>query len=394
MSYSIFYFHRLAFPSESGQTIQVVRDYGALAELGHMVHLFYRATDALAPAAADRALHRYGVTATDRVHLHHVREGIGGGARLRSAATALVASVRGPVVFATRTLDHAAAALKLQRLFSPRARVVLELHETAIPHMVFREQGRRVRAWISERVERRVFGAVDGIVSTVGSQLALLDQQFPRHAPAVVLPNGVMPDAPARERIPNGTVRLRYAGQLGGWKNTDVMIEALSCLPDKVILEIAGGKAGREEETRRQLELVAARSGVAGRVRYVGVLEPDSVPSFLAKADVLLLPLGENVQSRYFTSPMKLFEYAASGVPMVVTRQPTTESLITDGVQALMVAPNSARDLANGIVRLIAEPALARRLAATAAAWVREYAYPQRARRYEAFLDSLFLAPA
>lgn len=394
MACTIVYFHRLAFPSESGQTIQVVRDYGALAELGHFVHLFYRSPDALALEVVDQALRHYGVTATDRVHLHLVREGSGGGARLRQSVSALVADVGGEVVLVTRTLDHAAAALKVRQLFVPRVRVVLELHETAIPHMVFREQGRRMRAWMSKRVEQRVFAAVDGIVSTVGSQLALLDQQFPGHAPVVVLPNGVWPNAPARERMADGTVHLRYAGQLGGWKNTDVMIEALSHLPDEVILEIAGGKAGREEETRRQLEAVAARSAAAGRVHYVGVLEPDAVPSFLAKADVLLLPLGENVQSRYFTSPMKLFEYAASGVPMVVTRQPTTESLVRHEEHALMVAPNSARALADAVARLIADPAIAERLASNAASWVREYSYPQRARRYEAFLHSLFAASA
>lgn len=390
MPYTIVYYHRLAFPSESGQTIQVVRDYAAMARLGHRVHLFYRAEAPLTTAAIKTALRGYGLSDTDSIVLHLIREGGFGGRRLRRTTEELLRPAPGRVVLVCRTLDHALAALRLRRR-DRRVRVVLELHETAIPRLVYREQGRPVRAWLSAWRERLVFRAVDGLISTVGSQLTMLDELVPQHAPAVVLPNGVMsgtppPPAPGHE----SRVSLRYAGQLGGWKNTDIMLECLPFLPSPVVLEIAGGKAGREAETRARLEQRAAQLGIAGRVSYRGVLLPAEVPAFLAGADVLLLPLGNNVQSRYFTSPMKLFEYAASGVPMVVTRQPTTESLITDGQQALMVAPGSARALAEAVQRLISDREYARRLAASAAGWVRAFSYDKRALRLQSFFDSLY----
>jgi len=87
---------------------------------------------------------------------------------------------------------------------------------------------------------------------------------------------------------------------------------------------------------------------------------------------------------------MKLFEYAASGVPMVVARQPTTLSLVRDGEQALLVSPDSAQELADAVDRLMASPELAARLAARAREWVRQYAYEERARRYQEFLDQVF----
>ncbi len=43
MSYTFIYLHRLHFPSESGQTIQVLRHYHALAVRGETVHIYYRA---------------------------------------------------------------------------------------------------------------------------------------------------------------------------------------------------------------------------------------------------------------------------------------------------------------------------------------------------------------
>ncbi len=389
MSYTIIYYHRLAFPSESGQTIQVVRDYAAMARLGHHVHLFYRAEEPLTTDATETALRGYGLSDTVNIDLHLIREGWSGSRRLRRATEELLRATPDRVVLVCRTLDHALAALRLRRR-NPRIRVVLELHETAIPRLVYREQGRRWRAWLSARRERRVFRAVDGLISTVGSQLTVLDELVPQHAPAVVLPNGVMSGVPLSSAARHENhIRLRYAGQLGGWKNTDIMLECLPFLPLPVVLEIAGGKAGREDETRIWLEQRAMQLGVAGRVLYRGVLPPVEVPAFLAGADILLLPLGDNVQSRYFTSPMKLFEYAASGVPMVVTRQPTTESLIMDGKQALMVVPDSARALAEAVQRLISDRDYARRLAVSAAEWVQSFSYDKRALRLQLFFDSL-----
>jgi len=390
MSYTIIYYHRLSFPSESGQTIQVVRDYAAMAQLGHQVHLFYRAQAPLSAAAIDEALVRYGVSGG--LQLHVVSEGPFGGRRLHQAADALLESIQGRAVIVCRTLDHASRALAL-RSGNSQIRIVLELHETAIPRLVYREQGRRLRAWLSVWRERKIFRAVDGLISTVGSQLTLLDTMFPRHAPAIVLPNGVLPGV-APDRLPagDGKTHLRYAGQLGGWKNTDIMLECLPLLPPSVVLEIAGGKAGRERETRERLEQQAAQLRVPGRVSYFGLLPPTDVPVFLAGADILLLPLGDNIQSRYFTSPMKLFEYAASGVPMVVTRQPTTESLVADGVQAMMVNPGSPPALASAIERLISDRDFSRQLAANASEWVKAFSYDQRARRLQAFFNRLFQA--
>jgi len=294
----------------------------------------------------------------------------------------------------TRTLDHARAALALRdRVGRPAPKVVLELHETAIPHMIYLEQGRPLRALWSRFLEKRTFRALDGIICTVGSQRALLDRLYPNHAPVAILPNGVparLLDLPLSRRENAGpAVHLGYAGQLNAWKNVAVMIEALKYLPPQVVLDMAGGKAGEEARTRATLIEIAEQSGVAGRVNYAGFLPPVKVPEFIAGTDILLLPLGDNAQSRHFTSPMKLFEYAASGVPMVVTRQPTTESLIEDGVQALMAEPGSARSMAGAVEALMAEPALGRRLADNAREWVGQYTYDKRAAQLADFFYSV-----
>jgi glycosyltransferase involved in cell wall biosynthesis len=394
MKFRIIYLHRLEFTG-SGQTLQVLRDYASLLRHGHEVHLFYRAGRPLSGAELDDAVARHGLSPQAGLQFHCIPEGWGGKRRLAQAADALMGASDVPVVLVTRTMDHARLALALRLRTHPRpVRVIIELHEGAFPHMVYQERDRRARAWFSRRGERYVLRQVDGIVATVGSQVTLLDEIFPEHARVTVLPNGV--DLPAfttesgAGRTADGRFHLRYAGQFLAWKNTDILIEALKYLPAPVVLDLAGGKPGAEAQAREAIAVVARRHGVEPRVRYAGFLSPQDVPSFLTQADALLLPLGNNVQSRYFTSPMKLFEYAASGVPMIVARQPTTMSLVRDGEQALLVSPDSAQELAGAVQRLMASPELAAALAARARAWVRRYSYEERARRYQDFLEQVF----
>jgi glycosyltransferase involved in cell wall biosynthesis len=393
MKFRIIYLHRLEFTG-SGQTLQVLRDYASLMRHGHEVHLFYRAGRALSGAELDDAVARHGLSPRTGLQFHCIPEGWGGKRRLYRAADALMGASDVPVVLVTRTMDHARLALALRLRTHPNpVRVIIELHEGAFPHMVYQERNRRARAWFSRRSERYVLRQVDGIVATVGSQIALLDEIFPEHARATVLPNGVdlpaFAGAPGAGKSANGRFHLRYAGQFLAWKNTDILIEALKYLPAPVVLDLAGGKPGAEEQAREAIAAVARRHGVEPRVRYAGFLSPKDVPAFLMQADALLLPLGSNVQSRYFTSPMKLFEYAASGVPMIVARQPTTLSLVRDGEQALLVSPDSAQELADAVKQLMASPGLAAGLAARAREWVRQYSYEERARRYQEFLAEL-----
>ncbi|MDO8346831.1 MAG: glycosyltransferase family 4 protein [Rugosibacter sp.] len=392
---SIVYFHRLQFPSESGQTIQVLRDYHSLANLGYSVHLIYTGPHPMAPEKETTALREYGLEPLPTMHLHYLAEGRNGKKRLAKTVARICAAIeKGSVFLVARTLDHARSALALRRqIRQSRLKVILELHETAIPHLIYREQKRPLRALLSQFLEKNTFRAIDGIVCTVASQLAILDSLYPDHAPAAVLPNGApsqLLNLPLAQRETTSiSVSLGYAGQLNAWKNVGVMIESLKYLPPWVMLYMAGGKRGDEVHTRITLTEIAEKAGVGGRVNYVGFLPPVEVPEFIARMDILLLPLGDNAQSRFFTSPMKLFEYAASGVPMVVTRQPTTESLIEDGVQALMVLPGSAPSMGKAVNTLLANTELSRNLATNARKWVEQYTYPKRAARLAAFLDSI-----
>ena len=395
MKREFIYFHRIHFPSASGQTIQVLRDYYAMSKNVGSVHLLYRSDRTLDRSQLNSFLFDYGAELTPSFSLYCITEGWFGKFRTKQKVRELIKSSKDPVIIITRSLDHAQAAIKIRNTMpSYPIKVILELHETAIPHMVYEEQNRYIKALLSLKQEKHIFIKVDGILCTAPPQLTILNKEFPNHSPAVILPNNFdssfsqfLPKAPVKKK--RDMFHIRYAGQFSMWKNTDIMFEALKYLPENFVIDIAGGKMGLEDFTKDMLSKLGQTHGVNNRINYVGFLSPKQVPSFLAEADCLLLPLGNNVQSRFFTSPIKLFEYAASNVPMVVTRQPTTSSLIEDGVHAIMVKPNSPQDLATAVKYIAENSETGRKLAKNAKKWVSQYSTHSRAEKYKKFLEML-----
>ena len=68
--------------------------------------------------------------------------------------------------------------------------------------------------------------------------------------------------------------------------------------------------------------------------------------------------------------------------------------MLVDGENAILVPPGDPRALADGIRRVIADPALARRLAARAFADAGQYSWARRAERLEAVLTHATARPA
>jgi glycosyltransferase involved in cell wall biosynthesis len=105
------------------------------------------------------------------------------------------------------------------------------------------------------------------------------------------------------------------------------------------------------------------------------------VPELLRDADVALLPLAEGIVARCFTSPLKLFDYLAAGLPIVAVDYPTIREILRDGENCLLVAPNDPAALATAIRRLLADRVLASRLGQQARLDAADYTWDRRAER-------------
>ncbi len=86
-----------------------------------------------------------------------------------------------------------------------------------------------------------------------------------------------------------------------------------------------------------------------------------------------------------FTSPIKLFEYMASGRPIVATSIPSVSEILEDGVNAVLVPSDSAEALKTGINRALRDPELSERISRRAAEDVRSYTWEERAKKLLGF---------
>lgn len=111
-----------------------------------------------------------------------------------------------------------------------------------------------------------------------------------------------------------------YTGHLYGWKGAEVLAEAARLLPE-VSFYFLGGKPHDVNTFKKKYISV-------GNIHILGHQQHELIPGWQKAADVLVIPnSGKSKIARYYTSPMKLFEYMASGVPVVASDLPSIREI-------------------------------------------------------------------
>ncbi|MCS7072342.1 MAG: glycosyltransferase, partial [Anaerolinea sp.] len=162
---------------------------------------------------------------------------------------------------------------------------------------------------------------------------------------------------------PDDVFIVGYMGRLHTMnmgKGVDVLVRALAGL-DAVPAALA--LVGGPDEAAQALhaDWIAA-GGRADRFLYAGQVAPERVPVYLAAFDVCVMPLPATAHFARHASPLKLFEYMASGRPIVATALPAFCEILTDGETALLVPPDNPKALARAVRDLYVDPTLRHRL--------------------------------
>lgn len=152
-----------------------------------------------------------------------------------------------------------------------------------------------------------------------------------------------------------------YTGNFEAYQGVEVMAHA-AALSECAVFVFVGGEAA---------DIARLKSGLGpaslSRCRFVGKQLPETLPRWMALADVLVSPrtLGGN-------TPFKIYTYLASGRPIVATRLDTHTQVLSDDT-AFLVEPTGS-SLAAGIDAAIKDPSELHRRAANGRALLdREY---------------------
>ncbi len=186
---------------------------------------------------------------------------------------------------------------------------------------------------------------------------------------------------------------ISYVGNVGPMKGTDEIVDLARRIPKARFL-VVGGSAKAVAEMRKSLE-----SQHIDNVIMVGHQPPPEVPKFLYAADVLFVPaIFFNSFSGTFSellplrilpgTPLKLYDYLATGRPIVSADQPHNRDLLRHEHTALMVPPSDGEATATAIQRILADPALAERLSNNSLTEAGEYTWENRGKRMLEFFET------
>jgi GxxExxY protein len=178
----------------------------------------------------------------------------------------------------------------------------------------------------------------------------------------------------AREKLnlPIDKKIILYTGHLYSWKGVQTLADASKYLSNNCLVVFVGGT----EEDIRNFQFPISNFQ---NVKLVGYRPHSEIPIWLKAADVLVLPnSGKEQISREFTSPMKLFEYMASGRPIVASNLPSISEILEDGKNALLFEPDNPQDLAEKINRILSDSNLSQRISTQAYEDVKNYSWDKR----------------
>ncbi len=265
-------------------------------------------------------------------------------------------------------------------LFHPKTTLIYEVHQVHSSRFGQRAQGYVARhAYVIP-----ITGHLAEKMRVLGAHRIQVEHDGIRAARFAALPS----QAAARAEIgwPADAFIVGWVGRLhmlGLDKGVGQLGEALHQVPD-ASLAIVGGPSA-------MVEILRQRWIAAGldETRFLasGQVPPDRVPVYLSAFDICAMPHPWNEQFAYYTSPIKLFEYMASGRAIVASDLPAFAEVLRHEESALLVQPGDTDALAAAIRRLQADRALRERLGAQAKTDVVRYNWALRAERIRDFVN-------
>ena len=265
-------------------------------------------------------------------------------------------------------------------LVRPRTPLIYEVHQRHASRM-----GQRLQAFTVRRAHTvTITGHLANDMRALGADRVLVAHDGYRAARFAKMP----PQAEARDQIgwPRDAFIAGWVGRLhlmGIDKGVGLLVDALAQTED-ACLGLVGGPDDMVETLRQRW--IAAGLDPA-RFLAAGQVPPDRVPLYLSACDICTMPHPWTGHFAYYTSPIKLFEYMASGRALVASDLPGFAEVLKDDTNALLVPPGDVAALVGAIRRLRADEPLRQRLGAQAQADARQYTWAARAAQIRAFVE-------
>ncbi|MGI5181491.1 glycosyltransferase [Dactylosporangium sp. CA-152071] len=205
-------------------------------------------------------------------------------------------------------------------------------------------------------LERTLGTMVDRVVAQCEDEVVELGRMGIRRSDTVVVPSGVdgevfAPNGPRADHLRPGMRRILSVGPLVPRKGFADLVEALRRVPGAELVVVGGpapDRIHRDPEARRLMEL-ADRSGVGDRVRLIGAVAQQDLPSWYRSADVLACA------PWYEPFGLTPLEAMSCGVPVVAYEVGGIGESVIDNVTGLLVPARDVPAMASALRGLLGD---------------------------------------
>ncbi|OCQ97346.1 glycosyl transferase family 1 [Nostoc sp. MBR 210] len=177
-----------------------------------------------------------------------------------------------------------------------------------------------------------------------------------------------------------------YAGALRKFKGIDILIDVAKQMPN-VQFVCAGGEA-KEVEHYQKL----AQSQQVDNITFLGYVLHNELASLLQAADVLAHPHCSGPAST-FTSPLKLFDYLASGNPIVATEIISLEEFKNTPAIAAWCEPDNPHQFAAALQKVLETHPKKADGYPEILEFVKQFSWENRAAKILSYVEERFLPP-
>jgi glycosyltransferase involved in cell wall biosynthesis len=227
------------------------------------------------------------------------------------------------------------------------------------------------------------------ITQALAGILSNLDPKPFQPGDIVVAPNGVdlerykdLPEPKVARRqlaLPEG-LTIGYTGHLYAGRGMELLVELARRFPRLNYLWVGG----RESDVQLWRERLAHEN--IANVFLTGYIENDCLSIYQAASEILIMPYERVItgssggNSAEYCSPMKMFEYMASGQSIISSDLPVIQEVLNNN-NALLCPPEDIQSWVKAITWLSEDPEERARLGSQAQLDVLEYTWLSRARR-------------
>jgi glycosyltransferase involved in cell wall biosynthesis len=245
------------------------------------------------------------------------------------------------------------------------ARVVYDARDIYVDAANLARMRGPIRTLIA-RAERRWARTADRVITVNRPYAEIMARRWSVPLPLIVMNCSyrTQPSEPPPRRfherlgLDSGTRVVLYQGGFSPHRGIEQLLEAIAEIPGAVLVLLGYGALQDELERR------AAEPSLAGLVHLLPAVPPTELLDWVASADVVVMPIQPSTLNHRYTTPNKLFEAMAVGVPVVASDLPGMASIVRETEAGLLVDPTRPADIAAACRTLLAaspEEAAARR---------------------------------